>query len=95
MTGRSHCYALLTNLCDSFNSKLGEGCDTPIITCLEFIEEYIMKKIVNVEKEIARAASLLILITSKTLEKIKLEVEKYVANYCGNEKYQVVGSWND
>nr|KAJ0214373.1 hypothetical protein LSAT_V11C400171290 [Lactuca sativa] len=47
-TGRAHSDVILNNLCETFNGKLNEGRDKPIITCLEFIREYLMKKIVNV-----------------------------------------------
>ena len=41
---------ILNNLCEVFNSKLLDGRDKPIITCLEFIIEYMMKRICNVLK---------------------------------------------
>nr|KAJ0225319.1 hypothetical protein LSAT_V11C100031470 [Lactuca sativa] len=36
---------LLNNLCEVFNSKLVKGRDKPIISCLEFIREYLMKRV--------------------------------------------------
>ncbi|CAI9302713.1 unnamed protein product [Lactuca saligna] len=36
---------LLNNICEVFNSKLIEGRDKPLITCLEYIREYMMKRI--------------------------------------------------
>nr|KAJ0194627.1 hypothetical protein LSAT_V11C700372600 [Lactuca sativa] len=44
-TGRAHSDVILNNLCETFNGKLNEGRNKPIITCLEFIREYLMKKI--------------------------------------------------
>lgn len=41
---------LLNNICEVFNSKLVEGRDKPLITCLEYIREYMMKRICNVIK---------------------------------------------
>ena len=35
---------MLNNMCESLNSKIVEGRDVPIITCLEYIKEYLMKK---------------------------------------------------
>nr|KAJ0212320.1 hypothetical protein LSAT_V11C400182410 [Lactuca sativa] len=58
--------------------KLLRGRDAPIINCLEFI----MKRIVNVDKEIDKAT-------------IKDEAEKYITSFCGNGKYQVNGPWQD
>ncbi|GKB87528.1 mutator type transposase, partial [Tanacetum coccineum] len=48
--GRAHCDVLLNNLCEVFNRQLLDGRDVPIITCLEFVREYLMKRIVNVKK---------------------------------------------
>nr|KAJ0204800.1 hypothetical protein LSAT_V11C500253340 [Lactuca sativa] len=47
-TGRAHCDALLNNLCETLNTKLVKGHHEPIISCLEFIREYVMKKLVIV-----------------------------------------------
>ncbi|GKC81470.1 mutator type transposase [Tanacetum coccineum] len=53
--GRAHCDVLLNNLCEVFNGQLVDGRDVPIITCLEFIREYLMKRIVNVKKVISKS----------------------------------------
>lgn len=47
-TGRVHSDVLLNNLCEVFNAKIVDGRDRPIISALEFIREYLMKKIVTV-----------------------------------------------
>lgn len=62
---------ILNNLCETFNGKLNEGRDKPIITCLEFIREYLMKKIVNVEKAIGKCIGPLTPTAMQTLENIK------------------------
>lgn len=62
---------ILNNLCETFNGKLNEGRDKPIITCLEFIREYLMKKIVNVEKAIGKCTGPLAPTAMQTLENIK------------------------
>ncbi|CAI9300523.1 unnamed protein product [Lactuca saligna] len=54
-TGRAHTDAMLNNMCESLNSKIVEGRDVPIIKCLEYIREYLMKKVVTVQKEIDKA----------------------------------------
>ncbi|CAI9295789.1 unnamed protein product [Lactuca saligna] len=48
--GRAVSDMLLNNLCEVFNNKLIEGRDKPLITCLEYIKEYMMKRICNVIK---------------------------------------------
>ncbi|GKC24368.1 hypothetical protein Tco_1026518, partial [Tanacetum coccineum] len=45
--GRAHCDLLLNNMYEVLNRQLVDGRDKPIITCLEFIREYIMKRIVT------------------------------------------------
>ncbi|GJW28096.1 mutator type transposase [Tanacetum coccineum] len=39
--GRAHCDMLLNNICEVFNRRLVDGRDAPIITCLEFVREYL------------------------------------------------------
>ncbi|GJR63402.1 hypothetical protein Tco_1505564 [Tanacetum coccineum] len=45
---------LLNNICEVFNRQLVDGRNQPIITCLEYIIEYLMKRIVVVQKVIAK-----------------------------------------
>ncbi|XP_052626741.1 uncharacterized protein LOC128133382 [Lactuca sativa] len=86
---RAHCDALLNNMCESLNSKIVKGRDKPIISCLEFIREYIMRKIVMVQKEIDKANGPLTPTATKTLQKIKERAIQCRAVFCGNGKYQV------
>ena len=88
-TGRAHCDALLNNMCESFNSKLSKARDKPIITCLEFIREYLMKRLVAVQKEIDKASGPLTPTATEWLETIKKEAAQYRAIFCGNGRYQV------
>ncbi|KAL4564524.1 hypothetical protein LXL04_028588 [Taraxacum kok-saghyz] len=46
---------LLNNLCEVFNSKLIDGRDKPIISCLEYIRHYLMKRICYVMKVMDKA----------------------------------------
>ncbi|GJT51973.1 mutator type transposase [Tanacetum coccineum] len=52
--GRAKCDLPLNNICKVFNRQLLDGKDQPIITCLEYIIEYLMKRIVVVQKVIAK-----------------------------------------
>nr|KAJ0215940.1 hypothetical protein LSAT_V11C300136200 [Lactuca sativa] len=90
-TGKAHCDALLNSLCETLNSKLVKGREKQIISCLEFIREYIMKKLVIVQKTIDKCSGPLTPTATKTLEKIKGEAAEYRAVFCGNGKYQVTG----
>ncbi|CAI9265894.1 unnamed protein product [Lactuca saligna] len=93
--GRAHCDALTNNLCEAFNSKIEDGRDAPIINCIEFIREYIMKKIVKVDKEIQKVVGPLTPTATTILDNIKSKAEQYVATFCGAGKYQVAGPWQD
>ncbi|GKB45574.1 mutator type transposase [Tanacetum coccineum] len=53
-TGRAKCDLLLNNIYEVFNKQLVDGRDQPIITCLKYILEYLMKMIVVVHKVIAK-----------------------------------------
>ena len=86
---------MLNNMCESFNSKLDAGRDAPIIGCLEFIREYIMKKIVTVDRVIEKATGHLTTTAAQNMERIKEEASEYIASYCGNGKYMVTGPWFD
>nr|GEX28680.1 bifunctional pinoresinol-lariciresinol reductase 2 [Tanacetum cinerariifolium] len=48
--GRAKCDLLLNSICEVFNRQLVNGRDQPIITCLEYVREYLMKRIVVVQK---------------------------------------------
>mgnify|MGYP001606204419 FL=1 len=76
-------------MCESLNNKIVKGRDKPIISCLEFIREYIMRKIVMVQKEIDKANGPLTPTATKTLQKIKERAIQCRAVFCGNGKYQV------
>ncbi|GJX20470.1 mutator type transposase [Tanacetum coccineum] len=45
--GRAKCDLLINNICEVFNRQLVDRRDQPIITCLEYIKEYLMKRIVD------------------------------------------------
>ncbi|CAI9266458.1 unnamed protein product [Lactuca saligna] len=79
----------------TFNSKIEDGRDAPIINCIEFIREYIMKKIVKVDKEIQKVVGPLTPTATTILDNIKSKAEQYVATFCGAGKYQVAGPWQD
>nr|KAJ0201562.1 hypothetical protein LSAT_V11C600322270 [Lactuca sativa] len=72
-SGRAHNDYLLNSLCEVFNSKLDEGRDKPIITCLEYIREYLMKSLCVVQKEIDKREGLLTPTATTMFEKIKTD----------------------
>ena len=85
----------MNNICESFNSKIVKGRDKPIITCLEFIREYLMKRIVIVQEEIDKWEGPLTPTASHILASNKDEAQKYNVVWNGGDKYQVCGPWNE
>nr|GEW38609.1 hypothetical protein [Tanacetum cinerariifolium] len=55
LKARPHFDVLLNNMCEVLNRQLKDGRDNPIITCLEFIREYLMKRIVIVQHVIRKS----------------------------------------
>ncbi|KAJ9547748.1 hypothetical protein OSB04_020291 [Centaurea solstitialis] len=94
-TGRCHSDIVLNNLCEVFNAQLVNGRDKPIITALEYIRQYLMKKIVNVHKVIANSDGPLTPVATKMLDKNKAEAVDYDIIWNGGIEYEVIGPWQD
>ncbi|XP_052621593.1 uncharacterized protein LOC128127206 [Lactuca sativa] len=93
-SGRAISDMLLNNLCEVFNSKLVKGRDKPIINYLEFIREYLMKRVCNVMKVLNKCQGLLTPTGTRILEANTTLASKYHARWNGGQKYQVKGPWN-
>ncbi|GKB75387.1 hypothetical protein Tco_0942282, partial [Tanacetum coccineum] len=78
---------LLNNICEVFNGKIVGGRDKPVITLLEYIREYYMKRIVNVQGVINKCTGPLTPTATRIME-IKVQ-------WNGINKYQVSGSLGD
>nr|KAJ0209523.1 hypothetical protein LSAT_V11C400203970 [Lactuca sativa] len=85
--------SLTNNLCEVFNSKLDGARDKPIITCLEFIREYLTERIINVHKVLDKCEDSLSTIATTILENNKTEANKVRVLFNGADKYQVTGLW--
>ncbi|KAL4587589.1 hypothetical protein LXL04_000461 [Taraxacum kok-saghyz] len=94
-SGRATTDMLLNNICEVFNGKLVDGRDKPIITCLEFIREYMVKRICNVIKVQQKAPGPLTPATQKIMEKNEAAATDYHVLWNGDDKYQVQGPWQD
>ncbi|KAJ9548086.1 hypothetical protein OSB04_020629 [Centaurea solstitialis] len=94
-TGRAHSDVVLNNMCEVFNRQLIDGRDKPIIMCLEYIREYLMKRIVNVKKMIAKSEGILTPTATKLLDEVKSQACGYTVLWSGGPKYQVNGPWNE
>ncbi|GKD06999.1 hypothetical protein Tco_1186684 [Tanacetum coccineum] len=79
---------LLNNMCEVFNGKLVAGRDRPIIATLEFAREYLMKRIVNVNKLIDRCDGPLTPTATKIWRSNSNEARKYTVDYAGDDLYQ-------
>ena len=82
---------LLNNLWEVFNSKLIEGRDKPIISCLEYIMEYMMKRICNVVKVQSKCVGPMTRTATKILDKTCDMAKEYSSRWNGGNKYQVQG----
>ncbi|GJR89964.1 mutator type transposase [Tanacetum coccineum] len=50
MTRKANCDLLINNICEVFNRQFLDARDSPVITALEYVKEYLMKSIVIVPK---------------------------------------------
>nr|GEY88190.1 transposase, mutator type [Tanacetum cinerariifolium] len=82
---------LLNNMYEVFNEKLVAGRDRPIVATSEFAREYIMKRIVNVNKLIDRCVTPT---ATKILRSNSNEAMKYTVDHAGDDLYQKVYSFN-
>ncbi|XP_071700241.1 uncharacterized protein [Rutidosis leptorrhynchoides] len=93
-TGRAVSDVLLSNMCECFNRWLVDARDKPIVTALEYIREYCMKRIVNVKKNISKTNGPLTPAATKLFEKIKSEAHQCTVLWGGDQRYQVSGKVN-
>nr|GFB57595.1 hypothetical protein [Tanacetum cinerariifolium] len=93
--GRAHCDVLLNNMCEVFNRQLVDGRDKPIITCLEFIREYLMKRIVNVQKVISKSDVPLTPNATKVFNIIMKEAGQMKIDWNGGDLYQATTPLGD
>ncbi|GJX50777.1 hypothetical protein Tco_0277622 [Tanacetum coccineum] len=73
----AHCDMLINNVCEVFNRQLLDARDSPIITFLEFVREYLMKRIVIVQKVIQKCDGPLTLVVTKLFNNIKEASTEY------------------
>ena len=82
-------------MCEVFNGKLADGRDKPIIGTLEYIREYLMRRIMTVNKVIASSNGPLTPTAEKLFDHIKKEASKYTVQWNGGIHYQVTSPWGD
>ncbi|GKD02693.1 hypothetical protein Tco_1177667 [Tanacetum coccineum] len=91
MEGRAKSDLLLNNICEVFNGKIVEGRDKPVITLLEYIREYCMKRIMNVQGVIDKCTGPLTPTATRIMESIKKEAHLMKVQWNGANKNQVSG----
>ncbi|GJT44274.1 hypothetical protein Tco_0952989 [Tanacetum coccineum] len=79
--GRPKCDILLNNICEVFNRQLLDARDAPIISALEYIREYLMKRIVIVQKLQMKCNGPLTPTVTKLFEVIKTAANQYTATW--------------
>ncbi|KAJ9552484.1 hypothetical protein OSB04_016529 [Centaurea solstitialis] len=89
-----HSDVLLNNMCEVFNKQLVDARDKPIITALEYIRGYLMKRIASIQKLIDKEDGPLTP-TTTMLDSIKEEAAEYVVIWNGGDEYQVSGPRRD
>ncbi|XP_035844066.1 uncharacterized protein LOC110932042 [Helianthus annuus] len=90
-TGRGKSDVLLNNMCEVFNSKILDGRDKPIITILEYIREYCMRRIVNVLQVIDKTDGPLTPFATELFEEIKKSASGCRVSWNGGDQYGVAG----
>ncbi|XP_076886006.1 uncharacterized protein LOC143535709 [Bidens hawaiensis] len=94
-TGRAQSDVLLNNMCEVLNSKTVDGREKPIISCLEFIREYLMKRIINVMKAQDKWNGPLTPKATIILERNKKNAPSCIVKWCGDKRWQVTGTRGD
>ncbi|KAK1408172.1 hypothetical protein QVD17_39807 [Tagetes erecta] len=88
---RAKCDILLNNICEVFNRQLVGARDKPIITCLEYIREYMTRRIVKVTKIQATSNGPLTPVAETMFNAIKVEASQLKVVMVDATKYQVSG----
>ncbi|XP_071739367.1 uncharacterized protein [Rutidosis leptorrhynchoides] len=86
---------LLNNMCEVLNKCLLEARDKPIITALEYVREYLMRRIAVVKVKLSKADGHLTPTATKLFETIKEAASQYTVIWGGDDQYQVSGPHND
>ncbi|GKA34019.1 hypothetical protein Tco_0720448 [Tanacetum coccineum] len=82
---------LLNNIYEVFNGKIVGGRDKPLITLLEYIREYCIKRIVNVQGVIDKCTGPLTHTATQIMEFIKKKAHLMKVQWNKANKYQVSG----
>ena len=76
-------------MCESFNAAILEARDKPIITLLELVRGYIMKRIVSKREATAKWKHPVGPNIWKLLQSSKTLAQDCISDYCGDMKFEV------
>ncbi|GJW76436.1 retrovirus-related pol polyprotein from transposon TNT 1-94 [Tanacetum coccineum] len=88
-TRRANCDLLINNIYEVFNRQLLEARDSHVITALEYVREYLMKRIVIVQKVIEKSQGPLTPTVTKIFNVIKEKASQSTVVWDGAEQFQV------
>ncbi|KAK1587371.1 hypothetical protein Q3G72_012209 [Acer saccharum] len=83
------CDMLCNNMCEAFNLVILQARDKPVITLMEMIRVYLMKRLVTKRAEVQKWHHQIGPKVMKFVEKIKMESSICNPAYCGNYVFQV------
>ncbi|KAK0586347.1 hypothetical protein LWI29_005364 [Acer saccharum] len=89
------CDMLLHNMCEAFNKAILKARDKPVITLIEMIRNYLMKRLVRKRAEVEKWNHDIGPNVFKVVERLKLESSICHPEYSGNFHYQVRGPGDD
>nr|GEW43634.1 hypothetical protein [Tanacetum cinerariifolium] len=90
-SGRAKSDLLLNNIYKVFNGKIVRGRDKLVITLLEYIREYCIKRIINVQGVIDKYTGPLTFTATRIMESIKKKAHLMKVQWNRANKYQVSG----
>ena len=85
------CDMLCNNMCEAFNKAILQARDKPMITLMEMIRNYLMKRLVRKRAEVEKWNHDIGPNVFKVVERLKLESSIFHPKYNGNFHYQVRG----
>ncbi|XP_076952920.1 uncharacterized protein LOC143626856 [Bidens hawaiensis] len=82
---------MINNMCEVYNGKIVEARDRPIISALEYVREYLMRRIVTVLGIIDKCEGLLTPRATQLFEAIQKQANHYSVQWNGGDLYEVSG----
>ncbi|XP_076928789.1 uncharacterized protein LOC143592874 [Bidens hawaiensis] len=86
---------MINNICEVYNGKIVEARDRPIISALEYVREYLMRRIVTVLGIIDKYEGLLTPRATQMFEAIQKQANHYSVQWNGGDLYEVSGKPTD